>query len=345
MFNTHGDMQSTTNLKIMYQFDEGAGGAGATVDNKGSEGSSSDGVLSPSGYAPNWLSAGTWQCETGNTFTMKTTGKSMILKGDTEFYNLSVAQSGETTNLYNPLNVTSALYINSGGTLTHGGGTFQVSGGSSGYYPNVVCKGTYSANADFEDLYTFYWVGNSVSHVQPAGTFNYLLYDNAYNGGSNYNVTLGGNITGGNYVSINDGCGLNTRSSGVDYNIDTARLIMRSTANLTLNSSTLKFTNTTGLDISYTGNTLSAGPGCVISGTSANTTFKSQQNWQVVGNCVNLNVTNEELSVTGQVINCTGDIIQQHPSQDANQQLDYDTADDRDVMLGRDLDKNTELVG
>ena len=59
----------------------------------------------------------------------------------------------------------------------------------------------------------------------------------------------------------------------------------------------------------------------------------------------NLDVTNEELSVTGQVINCTGDVIQQHPSQDSEQQLDYDTADDRDVMLGRDLDKNTELVG
>ena len=67
---------------------------------------------------------------------------------------------------------------------------------------------------------------------------------------------------------------------------------MRNTASLTLNSSTLKFTNTQGFDINYTGNTLSAGPGCVISGTSAGTTFKSQNDWAVVGNLTNLNVTN-----------------------------------------------------
>ena len=82
-----------------------------------------------------------------------------------------------------------------------------------------------------------------------------------------------------------------------------------------------------------------------ISGSSAATTFMSQNDFVVVGKVENLDVTNEELSVTGQVINCTGDVIQQHPSQDSEQQLDYDTADDRDVMLGRDLDKNTELVG
>ena len=64
----------------------------------------------------------------------------------------------------------------------------------------------------------------------------------------------------------------------------------------------------------------------------------------VVGKVENLNVTEEELSVTGQVINCTGDIIQQHPTIDHDQQLDFDTADDRDIILGRYLDKNTELI-
>ena len=90
---------------------------------------------------------------------------------------------------------------------------------------------------------------------------------------------------------------------------------------------------------------LSAGPGATITGVASKSTFVSQNNFEVVGTCENLNVTNEELRVTGQVINCTGDIIHQHPTQDSDQQLDYDTADDRDVMLGRDLDKNTELVG
>ena len=65
----------------------------------------------------------------------------------------------------------------------------------------------------------------------------------------------------------------------------------------------------------------------------------------VVGNIENLNVTNEELNVTGEVINCTGEIHQWHPALDDAQQLDRDTAEDRDINLGRDLDKNTELVG
>jgi len=70
----------------------------------------------------------------------------------------------------------------------------------------------------------------------------------------------------------------------------------------------------------------------------------SQNNFSVVGEIENLNVTNEELKVTGQVINCTGDIHQYFPTIDHAQQLDADTADDRDVRLGRDLDKNTELI-
>ena len=107
----------------------------------------------------------------------------------------------------------------------------------------------------------------------------------------------------------------------------------------------LWLTNPAGVETSYPSNTFTAGPGATISGSSAGTTFKSQNNWKVVGKCENLDVTTEELRVTGQVINCTGDIIQQHPSIDANQQLDYDTADDRDIQFGvPDLDKNTELV-
>ena len=63
-----------------------------------------------------------------------------------------------------------------------------------------------------------------------------------------------------------------------------------------------------------------------------------------MGKVEKLNVSNEELSVTGQVIDCTGDVIQQFPTIDHDQQLDFDTADDRDIILGRDLDKNTELI-
>jgi len=116
------------------------------------------------------------------------------------------------------------------------------------------------------------------------------------------------------------------------------------TATLNLQNSTLILSDTSGLT-SESGVTLVGGPSATISGSSAATTFESQNNWKVVGKCENLDVTNEELRVTGQVINCTGYIIQQHPSIDANQQLDYDTADDRDIQFGvPDLDKNTELV-
>jgi len=121
---------------------------------------------------------------------------------------------------------------------------------------------------------------------------------------------------------------------------------MRSTASLTLNNSTLKLTSTTGFDFNNELNTLSAGPGCIISGTNAATNFKSQNHWSVVGNITNLDVTNEELKVTGDVTNCTGLIHQMHPSQDSDQQLDKDTADDRDVgFASLNLDRNTELVG
>jgi fibronectin-binding autotransporter adhesin len=338
MFKGEADSPAYTSgvIQTAWYFDEGTG---TTVEDVG-VGTDADLLLEGS---PAWAGAGTFT-EGTSTVDMTGNGKTMCFNGDTEFYNLNVAASGKTTNIYNNLNVSSALYIVSGGTLTHGGGTFQVSGGSSGYYPKVVCQGTYTAGADFESLYTFYFVGQSVSNVQPAGKFNYLIYDNAYNGGTNYTTSLAGNITGSNYISIQDSCGLNTRSSGVDYNIDSSRMILKNSASLTLNSSTLKLTNTTGLDLSTTTNTFSAGPGCVISGSSAGTTFKSQNNFAVVGEIVNLNVTNEELKVTGQVINCTGDIHQYFPTIDHAQQLDADTADDRDVRLGRDLDKNTELI-
>jgi len=107
----------------------------------------------------------------------------------------------------------------------------------------------------------------------------------------------------------------------------------------------LILTHTLGLTSASGVTLLAGGGGVTISGSSAATTFESQNDWKVVGKCENLNVTNEELNVTGKVINCTGDIIQQHQSVDAAQQLDYDSADDRDIHLGRDLDKNTELVG
>ena len=124
------------------------------------------------------------------------------------------------------------------------------------------------------------------------------------------------------------------------------RIYSGATLDLT-NSSTLLFHTGGGEFLSDVDSTLLAGGGGVtIKGYTSGdkSDFDSQNDFKVVGTVDNLNVTNEELNVTGRVINCSGDIIQQHASVDAAQQLDYDSAEDRDIIMGRDLDKNTELV-
>ena len=127
-------------------------------------------------------------------------------------------------------------------------------------------------------------------------------------------------------------------------NTITSKLVdMNVTSTLNVDGSTLILSHTSGFT-SESGVTLYGGPATTVSGSSAATTFESQNNFSIVGKVENLDVTNEELKVTGQVINCTGDIHQYFPTIDHDQQLDADTADDRDVNLGRDLDKNTELI-
>ena len=153
--------------------------------------------------------------------------------------------------------------------------------------------------------------------------------------------TATGNITVTEELQVDSNCSFVANDKTI-----TAKLVDVNTGTFNLGAGTLILSHTGGSNgfDSIPATVFTAGPGATISGSSAATIFESQNNWKVVGTVENLNVTNEELRVTGKVINCTGDIIQQHPSIDANQQLDYDTADDRDVMIGRDLDKNTELV-
>ena len=179
-------------------------------------------------------------------------------------------------------------------------------------------------------------IANPTTVTLPALTTERIQTDS---GGT---TTAGGDIAVTEELEVNSGGTFNANGNTV-----TSKLVdTNGTATLNLQiSSTLILSDTSGLT-SESGVTLLAGGGGVtISGSSAATTFESQNDWKVVGKCENLNVTNEELNVTGQVINCTGDIIQQHASVDAAQQLDYDTADDRDILFGvPDLDKNTELV-
>ena len=121
-------------------------------------------------------------------------------------------------------------------------------------------------------------------------------------------------------------------------------MILYANTTYNMDAGSLIFDSTSGMTGDYAGRTFTAGPGATITGVGAKSGFFSENNYAVVGKIENLDVTNEELKVTGQVINCTGDIHQYFPTIDHSQQLDADTADDRDVRLGRDLDKNTELI-
>ena len=120
------------------------------------------------------------------------------------------------------------------------------------------------------------------------------------------------------------------------------------TTSFDLGASTLVFSGTNASFLSATNATFSAGPGATITGKAADdkTDFDCQENFQVVGTVENLNNNGPgSLMVTGQVINCDGNIIQLKPTQDSEQQLDKSSEADRETTLGRDLDGNTELVG
>ena len=84
--------------KINLLFDEGTG---TDVDNTGTVGAGGDGTLTQSTL---WAVAGTFTYDE-STVNMTGDGKTMWFKGDTEFYNLTVAGSGKTTNIYNSADV------------------------------------------------------------------------------------------------------------------------------------------------------------------------------------------------------------------------------------------------
>ncbi len=330
MFSDYAGLDSNTGCIAWYEFNEGTGGNGDTTAN--SVGGSHTGTLGPAGTAPNWADGGAFTYGT-STIDLTGTGDFVLRNNENlKVYNLTMAAASKTTTLVKMTSSSMNVY----GTHTVGAGTYTTDGTPSVTYQG---GGTVSdGGAGFVANYITYW--SSTASV-PAAKFRFFISDQAP-------TNLGGNIVcegpSGNLGSAYFRGGAYTTNTN-NYQVTTPKWVFDASSTYNIGSSTIILNSTDGLSSSSTTSVLSAGPGCIISGTNAATTFKSQQNWEVVGTCENLNVTNEELRVTGQVINCTGDIIQQHPTQDADQQLDYDTADDRDVMLGRDLDKNTELVG
>jgi hypothetical protein len=319
MFNDFSNMDSTTGLVACYQFDKGTGTTIYDSTTNDLDSSSSDAT---------WAGGGTF---TYGTSTLDLTGTGdLSYEGNINFYNLKCAASTKTTTV----NRRSAGSIYIRNNLYHGGGTLDRSGSVTYAFMGIASAPLSGATSpiDMSNCYVVYWGSTG---VVPASTWEYFISDVSP-------VTLGADVTSNNYFNTST---YETALAGNTLTVNEMKFGNSANAHLNIGSGSLVLANTLGVSTSYAGNQLSAGPGATISGTAAGTTFKSQNDWKVVGTVENLNVTNEELNVTGKIINCTGDIIQQHQSIDAAQQLDYDSAEDRDIILGRDLDKNTELVG
>jgi len=307
---------SNSKCKINLLFDEGDGNV--TVDNTGLAGADGDGTLE---FDSLWAGHGAFT-RGDSTLHMIGEDKQFSVVDALNVYNVTTTDTGET-NFYEPFGY-AELGIH--GTLTQGDGTIDWD--CAGKWHGSA---TVSSGIDLTEGSRYnYW---ATTANLPASSWYRLVFD--------VDTSLDGNLT----TNHDTYCTTNRTLTANGYDLSLNRLKFQSGGGLALGNSTLTFTSTTGLYLSYDSGTFTAGPGATISGTTADTVFYSQNDWKVVGKCENLDVTNEELRVTGQVINCTGYIIQQHPSIDANQQLDYDTADDRDIQFGvPDLDKNTELV-
>jgi hypothetical protein len=322
MFNNSASLADSTDLMCAYDFNEGTGSEVVNIQGN----TNFDGDIT--GAA--WVGAGTFTYGTSTLVMAKSgTQKLTYLNGE-DVYNLTI-NDGSTTQLISPdssagiLDIYGNLIVNE---KLEGSGvdSEQIKIRGSGKTLTIGSDVRTTAMADLTRMY----IDESITI--PESTHKRIVV----NGNT---TTAGGDLTITVELEVNSGTTFNANGKTI-----TSKLVdMNGTSTLNVGSSTLVLSHTSGLT-SESGVSLNGGPGTTISGSSAATTFESQNNWKVVGNVENLDVTNEELRVTGKVINCTGDIIQQHPSIDANQQLDYDTADDRDVMIGRDLDKNTELV-
>jgi fibronectin-binding autotransporter adhesin len=314
MFATYANLASNTGCAIAYDFDEGTG---TDVDD---EVGSNNGTL----VNVTWAGTGTF---TMGTSTLDFTGNGQWALSDTttDYYNVKVAASGKTTTINSVGGSEKRPRINN--LLTHGGGTLtDISNADITFYGT----GSHTAGADLSGLYITYWPSST---DMPGGTYQYLITQHN-------DLSTTGNINCGGYFAVSSGEGFDLKT----HTLTTGRMILYANTTFNIDAGSLIFDSTSGMTGDYTGRTFTAGPGATITGVAAKSGFFSGNNYSVVGKIENLDVTNEELKVTGQVINCTGDIHQYFPTIDHAQQLDADTADDRDVRLGRDLDKNTELI-
>mgnify|MGYP003139143048 FL=1 len=267
---------------------------------------------------------GTFNCGT-STLDFTGNGEWAISNNTTNYYNVKVAASGKTTTINSVGSSERRPRITN--LLTHGGGTLTDINNADIVFHGT---GTHTAGADLSGLYITYWPSSTDI---PGGTYQFLITQHN-------DLATAGDITCTGYFAISSNEGFDLKNQ----TLTTPRFINYASSTFNMDAGSIVFTGANGLTGDYSGRTFTAGPGATITGVAGKSGFFSENNYVVVGKVENLNVTNEELSVTGQAINCTGDIIQQFPTIDHDQQLDFDTADDRDIILGRDLDKNTELI-
>ena len=332
MFSDFASLDSNTGCIAWYQFDEGTGGNGDTTAN--SVGSSHTGTLGPAGTAPNWAGAGTF---TQGTSTVDMTGTgTLTYEGTTNFNILKVAASSKTTTIQRLS--AGDIYINT--NLYKGAGTLTRSG-TLGWR---LSQKTGVGNVDNSGLV----VSGASYPVDLSNTYVVYYHDSTIAKEVKWNYFINGSDTTllANQESTGYWHNASYATDVGDYELKCHHMKYSDAGGgkFLMGSGKLEFSTTAGLSLSYPSNTFSVGPGAIVSGSSAATTFMSQNDFSVVGNIENLDVTNEELTVLGNVTNCTGDIHRWNPTIDTGQMLDADTADDRDVRLGSDLDRNTELV-
>ena len=316
MFATYANLASNTDCAIAYEFDEGTG---TDVDDKVG---SNNGTLVNS---VTWAGAGTFTMGT-STIDFTGNGEWAISDTTTDYYNVKVAASGKTTTINSVGSSERRPRINN--LLTHGGGTLTDINNADIVFYNT---GSHTAGADLSGLYITYWPSSTDI---PGGTYQYLITQHN-------DLSTTGNINCGGYfaVSSNDGFDLKT------HTLTTGRMILYANSTYTMGAGSLIFDSTSGLTGDYTGRTFTAGPGATISGVAAKSGFFSENNYSIVGDISNLDVSNDELTVVGTVTNCAGDIIQFTPGHDTTLSLETDTAEDRDIRLGGpSLDNANHLI-
>jgi hypothetical protein len=322
-----GTLADSGALVARYKFDEGTGTA---IDNSQAT-AARDLVASGTGV---WVGGGTYDKTGGPAIVMAGTTQDITCKNGLDIYDLTI-NDGSTTSIHTIDNSAGRLDVY-GNLTVNEKLTSSASSNTSGITMKAAATTlTVASDVKTTALATLYQVVLDHGGTTEIDEMNLKVVE--LQSGATLKAT--GDFTVTTELEVGGACTLNANGKTLTCKL----LDMNGTGTLNLVDSTLILSSTDGL--TTTSNTiLNGGPGTTVSGSSAATTFESQNNFVIVGNITNLNVTNEELSILGNVTNCTGDIHRWNPTIDTGQMLDADTADDRDVRLGSDLDRNTELV-